>query len=162
MYEDATILIRAATAADLPTIGQLGALLVTLHHDLDAARFLAPSPETPTGYAEFLGTQLGEANAGVLVAVRAGQVIGYAYVTMEGTDWMTLRGPAGVLHDIVVDPACRGAGVGHHLLGAALAWFRARQAPRVVLGTAARNVAAQRLFEGAGFRRTMVEMTREL
>jgi RimJ/RimL family protein N-acetyltransferase len=31
-----------------------------------------------------------------------------------------------------------------------------------VLSTAARNEAAQRLFERVGFRRTMVEMTREL
>jgi ribosomal protein S18 acetylase RimI-like enzyme len=31
-----------------------------------------------------------------------------------------------------------------------------------VLGTAQKNEAAQRLFERLGFRRTMVEMTREL
>jgi RimJ/RimL family protein N-acetyltransferase len=31
-----------------------------------------------------------------------------------------------------------------------------------VLSTADRNEAAQRLFERAGFRRTMIEMTREL
>jgi len=42
-----------------------------------------------------------------------------------------------------------------------LAWLEARGAPRVVLSTAAGNEAAQRLFAGAGFRRTMVEMTRE-
>jgi hypothetical protein len=34
--------------------------------------------------------------------------------------------------------------------------------PRVVLGTADSNHAAQRLFTALGFRRTMVEMTREL
>ena len=38
----------------------------------------------------------------------------------------------------------------------------ARGAPRVVLSTAERNEAAQRLFARAGFRRTMLEMTREL
>ena len=32
----------------------------------------------------------------------------------------------------------------------------------IVLSTAARNETAQRLFESSGFRRTMVEMTREL
>jgi len=31
----------------------------------------------------------------------------------------------------------------------------------VVLSTADRNAAAQRLFESAGFRRTMIEMTRD-
>jgi len=32
----------------------------------------------------------------------------------------------------------------------------------VVLSTAERNAPAQRLFASAGFRRTMIEMTREL
>jgi RimJ/RimL family protein N-acetyltransferase len=34
-------------------------------------------------------------------------------------------------------------------------------APRVVLSTATQNEAAQRLFAAAGFRATMIEMTRE-
>jgi ribosomal protein S18 acetylase RimI-like enzyme len=45
---------------------------------------------------------------------------------------------------------------------AAIEWLRSRGAPRVVLGTAERNSAAQRLFEKLGFRRTIIEMTREL
>jgi ribosomal protein S18 acetylase RimI-like enzyme len=65
-----------------------------------------------------------------------------------------------VLHDIVVDPAQRRNGVGRMLLEATLAALEARGAPQIVLWTADRNEAAQRLFAGAGFRRTMVEMTR--
>ncbi len=75
---------------------------------------------------------------------------------------MSLRGAAGVLYDIVVDPAYRKQGVGRMLLDATLEALRARGAPRVVLSTAERNAAAQRLFDRAGFRRTMIEMTREL
>jgi ribosomal protein S18 acetylase RimI-like enzyme len=75
---------------------------------------------------------------------------------------MTLRGPAGVLNDIVVDPAHRGEGVGRALLDATLATLEAQGAPRVVLSTAEQNHAAQQLFARAGFRRTMIEMTREL
>jgi RimJ/RimL family protein N-acetyltransferase len=41
-------------------------------------------------------------------------------------------------------------------------WLHRRGAPRVVLWTADRNSAAQRLFERLGFRRTMIEMTKEL
>ena len=48
------------------------------------------------------------------------------------------------------------------LLDAALAFFKSRGTPRAVLSTAARNETAQRLFEAAGFRRTMIEMTVEL
>jgi ribosomal protein S18 acetylase RimI-like enzyme len=75
---------------------------------------------------------------------------------------MSLRGPAGVLYDIVVDPAHRGQGIGRALLEATLNALKTRGAPRVVLSTAERNESAQRLFERAGFRRTMIEMTREL
>ena len=153
---------RPAAPADLPALGRLGALLVRLHHGFDAERFIAATPRTEAGYASFLATQLDEPSVVVLVAERDGAVLGYTYAGVEGYDYMALRGPAGVLYDIVVDPAHRAEGVGRLLLDATLAALAARGAPRVVLSTAARNEPAQRLFARAGFRRTMVEMTREL
>ncbi len=154
--------IRPATPADLAATGRLGALLVRMHHDFDPERFIAATPQTERAYASFLGAQLEEPNVVILVAEQGGEVIGYTYAGVEGYDYMALRGPAGVLHDVVVDPAHRGHGVGRMLLGATLAALKARGAPRVVLSTAERNEAAQRLFARAGFRRTMIEMTREL
>jgi len=50
---------------------------------------------------------------------------------------------------------------GRALLDATLEALKAKGAPRVVLSTAERNESAQRLFARAGFRRTMIEMTRE-
>jgi ribosomal protein S18 acetylase RimI-like enzyme len=155
------VTIRPAAPGDLPAIGRLGALLVRMHHELDPERFIAATPRTEQGYASFLGTQLDEPNVVVLVAEQDGQVLGYTYAGLEGRDYMALRGPAGALYDIVVDPAHRGRGVGSMLLDATLAALEARGAPRVVLSTAERNEPAQRLFDRAGFRRTMVEMTRE-
>ena len=157
-----TVVIRAAAPSDLTIIGRLGALLVRTHHDFDPKRFIAATPQTERGYASYLGDQLEETSVVVLVAEREGAVVGYTYAGAEGFDYMSLRGPAGVLYDIVVDPAHRGHGVGSMLLDATLAALEARGAPRVVLSTAERNEAAQRLFERAGFRRTMIEMTREL
>jgi ribosomal protein S18 acetylase RimI-like enzyme len=153
--------VRPAARADLPAIGRLGALLVRTHHDFDPARFIPATPQTERGYASYLGTQLEEPSVVVLVADRDGQVVGYTYAGVEGYDYMSLRGPAGVLYDIVVDPAHRGHGVGRMLLDSTLAALEARGAPRVVLSTAERNEPAQRLFARAGFRRTMIEMTRE-
>jgi ribosomal protein S18 acetylase RimI-like enzyme len=155
-------IVRRATSADLLEIGHLGALLVKEHYDFDPQRFLAARPGTPEGYASFISTQLEEPDKAVIVADDKGDVIGYAYAAVEGYDYMALRGPAGVLHDIIVDPEHRGRGVGRLLLGAALEFFRSRGVPRVVLSTAERNEAAQRLFASMGFRQTMVEMTREL
>ncbi len=155
-------IIRRATPADLPMIGRLGALLVGEHHGFDPQRFLALSRGTPEGYASFISTQLEDPDAAVLVADEGGDVIGYAYAAVEGYDYMALRGPAGVLHDVIVDPEHRGRGVGRLLLNASLEFLRSRGVPRGVLATAERNEAAQHLFASTGFRRTMIEMTREL
>jgi ribosomal protein S18 acetylase RimI-like enzyme len=154
-------IIRPAARADIPTLGRLGALLVRMHHELDPARFIAATPRTERGYGSWLGSQLDVPNVVVLVAELKGQVVGYVYGELVGADYMSLRGPAGALHDIVVDPAHREQGIGRELLEAAIAALEARGAPRIVLSTAARNEPAQRLFERAGFRRTMIEMTRE-
>ena len=154
--------IRPATRADAGALGRLGARMVEMHHDFDARRFLAPGAGTARGYGGFLASQILEPAAIVLVAERAAQVIGYAYGTVEGVDYMALRGPAGALHDVIVDAAQRRDGVGRALVLALIAAFTARQVPQVVLSTAARNQAAQAFFAALGFRPTMVEMTREL
>jgi ribosomal protein S18 acetylase RimI-like enzyme len=154
--------VRPATPPDLPAIGRLGAELVRTHHALDRARFMAPSAKTAEGYTSFMGSQLTRSDVVVLVAEEGGEVVGYCYAGIEGRDYMSLRGPAGVLHDLVVDPACRGRGVGGLLLDSMLRELAARGAPQVVLHTASPNHAARRLFARAGFRDTMVEMTRDL
>jgi ribosomal protein S18 acetylase RimI-like enzyme len=156
------VIIRPAAPADLAVLGRLGALLVRVHHAFDPQRFIEAQPRTEQLYASFLGGQLREPDVIVLVAERGGEVLGYTYAGVEGNDYMALRGPAGVLHDIVVDPAHRGQGVGRMLLDATLAALASRGAPRFVLSTADRNEPAQRLFARAGFRRTMIEMTREV
>lgn len=156
------VAIRPAQRADTTAIGRLGALLVRLHHDFDPQRFIAATPGTERGYGSFLDSQLGDPDIVVLVAEREGELLGYTYAGVEGMDYMSLRGPAGMLYDIVVDPAHRGHGIGRLLLDATLAALAQKGAPRVVLSTAEQNGTAQRLFAHAGFRRTMIEMTREL
>lgn len=156
------ITIRPAVPADTLALGRLGAMLVALHHDFDQERFIAATPETARGYAAFLAQELDRAGVVVLVAQDgAGEVIGYVYGELEGHDWMSLRGPAGVIHDILVDTGQRGRGVGRLLLEAMVAALTDAGAPRVLLSAASHNEAARKLFASAGFRPTMVEMTRE-
>jgi ribosomal protein S18 acetylase RimI-like enzyme len=154
--------VRRALSSDLSSLGRLGALLVEAHHPLDPQRFLAASDRTPAGYASYLATKLEDLDAAILVADHDGDVVGYAYAEVQGYDYMSLRAPAGVLHDVIVDPRHRHRGIGRLLVEAALEYLKSRGAPRVVLSTAERNHAAQRLFASMGFRRTMIEMTREL
>lgn len=154
------VAIRRAVMADEPALGRYGGALMRQHHDLDPRRFIrSENPEA--GYGRFLASQLVEPECVVLVAERAGEVVGYAYAGLEPMSWKDLREACGYLHDVFVDPDARGARIGEHLVRAAIEWLEAQGVPRVVLMSAARNEGAQRLFERLGFRRTMVEMTRE-
>jgi len=154
-------LIRRAEARDLPSLGRLGALLMQTHYDFDRARFLAPGTSPEAGYAAFLGSQLALDSAVLFVAEEGGQVVGYVYAGIEERSWKELRDRAGFIHDVAVDETARRAGIAHALIEAAAAWLVAAGMPRVMLWTAEHNHAAQTLFTRLGFRRTMIEMTRE-
>jgi ribosomal protein S18 acetylase RimI-like enzyme len=154
--------IRPARAGDLADLGRLGALLVAEHYEFDPKRFLAPLPEMPQRYGEFLEAQSEGPDRFVLVAEQGEAIVGYVFGGIEGADYMVLRGPAGVIYDLVVDPGHRRQGIGRMLMEAALHRLTERGAPRAVLSTAEKNFDAHRLFEREGFRRTMIEMTREL
>jgi ribosomal protein S18 acetylase RimI-like enzyme len=158
---DPDLTIRRAEERDLPALGRLGAALVRGHHAFDPPRFMAPMPNVEEGYAWFLGSQLDEPDAVVYVAERAGAVVGYVYAGIEPQSWKELRDAAGFVHDVVVEEAARGQGIGRRLVEEAARWLEAHGAPRVMLWTAQANGPAQRLFEALGFRRTMIEMTRE-
>jgi ribosomal protein S18 acetylase RimI-like enzyme len=158
----ADLVIRRAARPDLPALGRLGAALLREHHAFDSHRFMTPGASPEEGYAWFLGTQLDEQEVTVLVAERAGDVLGYVYAGIEPQSWKELREEAGFIHDVVVDERARGTGVATRLVEAALEWLRGRGAVRVLLWTAEQNTAAQRLFARLRFRRTMIEMTREL
>jgi ribosomal protein S18 acetylase RimI-like enzyme len=160
--------VRPATRADLPAVARLAALLVRLHHAFDPARFLCLEPLEP-GYARFLGGELDDDDAVILVAVtrdpassdEAERVIGYTYGRLEPRDWNELLDACGKIHDVYVDEAARGRGAAKALVEAMVERLESKGAPRVVLLSATPNVAAQRLFAKLGFRPTMVEMTRE-
>ena len=155
--------IRSAEKRDLEVLGRLGAMLMRTHYAFDPHRFLAPRDWSEEGYAWFLGSVLDSEDGRIFVAERNGIVSGYVYVALEPLSWKELRGPAGFIHDVAVADEARREGIATALMEAAIAWLRERGAPRVILGTAARNTAAQALFTRRfGFRETMLEMTLEL
>ena len=156
------LLIRPAERRDLAALGKLGALLMRAHYAFDPQRFLAPGAGAERGYASFLGSLLDSDTDAVFVAEQDGSVAGYVYVALEPLSWKELRGPAGFIHDVAVEESARRHGIATQLMETAMTWLRERNAPRVILWTAAPNAAAQQLFRRLGFRDTMIEMTMEL
>jgi ribosomal protein S18 acetylase RimI-like enzyme len=156
-----SVLIRTATRADLPVVARLAAKLVRYHYALDPKRYLLAEP-LEEGYEHFLGGELKSKRAVVIVATREdGAIIGYAYGRMEPRDWNDLLEACGKLHDVYVDESARRLGAGALLVRETCARLEALGAPRVLLLTAAQNDEGQALFAKLGFRRTMIEMTRE-
>jgi ribosomal protein S18 acetylase RimI-like enzyme len=155
-------MIRRAAPVDLPALGALGAHLMRFHYGLDPRRFLSPGDDPESGYAWFLETQLQEPESVIFIAELNGAVAGYVHAGLEPISWKELRGPAGFIYDIVVTEHARRSGIATELMKAGIGWLREHGAPRAMLWTATGNIAAQRLFEAFGFRRTMTEMTLEL
>ena len=154
------LVIRPALRNELPAVAALAAKLVHLHHAFDGARFFVPE-RVEEGYAWWFGKELDRPEVVLLVAARGERVVGYAYGRLEERDWNQLLDACGALHDLWVEDDERRAGVAATLVEATVAALREKGAPRVVLHAAAENAAAQALFARLGFRRTMVEMTRE-
>lgn len=161
MSDAAPIVIREATAGDADALGRLGAALTRLHYSFDAQRFITPGPNLEEKYGRFLVSHMASDQYVVFVAERAGEVVGYVWAGIEPKSYKELRDTAGFVHDVLVAEHSRGTGTGERLVEAAAEWLTARGMPRVMLWTAAKNEYAQRLFERLGFRRTMIEMTRE-
>jgi ribosomal protein S18 acetylase RimI-like enzyme len=154
--------VRAATREDLPAVARLAAQLVRYHHGLDPNRFLLVEP-VEEGYAHFLGAELRSPRAVVLAAEETATraIVGYAYGRLEPRDWNMLLDAHGALHDVLVASEARKHGLGERLVRAMCARLEELGAPRVVLHTAVQNQEAQALFARAGFRPTMIEMTRD-
>jgi ribosomal protein S18 acetylase RimI-like enzyme len=153
--------IRHADRDDLPRVAQLAAQLVRLHHSFDPRRFFLEEP-VERGYEWWLGRELENADAIILVATLGEEIVGYAYATVEKRDWNLLLDRYAGLHDVFVDDTARVRGVAEKLLRALLAEAKQRGAPRVVLMSAVQNASAQRVFARVGFRPTMIEMMCEV
>ena len=81
------ITIRPATPDDAAALGELGALLVRIHHEFDPQRFMSPLGGIEQGYGRFLASQIDREDSIVLVAEGNGQITGYVYATLEDRSW---------------------------------------------------------------------------
>lgn len=150
--------LRPATAADVVALGRLAAELVRAHHADDPERFLLPSG-VEESYRRWLGSELRNDDAIVLVAEAGAEIIGYVYGRLERGDARMLLEQHAALRQLLVSRRARRQRVAHALVRRFVSIASERGMSRVVLHTATTNVRAQGLFRQLGFAPTMLEMT---
>jgi ribosomal protein S18 acetylase RimI-like enzyme len=92
--------------------------------------------------------------ADLLVAVRAGRVVGTATYCVPGSRWAEIAGPdEGEFRMLAVATHERGMGIGTALVQECMTRARAAGAHRLVMSTTQQMAAAHRLYERLGFHR---------
>lgn len=141
--------LRSASAADLPAVEALSRAAHTDTRFFKDANF--PADRAAELYAEWIRRDFREHRIFTLDtnAAPAG------YVTCQ-IDPAARLARIGL---IAVAPAARGSGHGRRLLQGALAWFHSSGCTEVRVVTQASNLAAQRLYQSAGFKTAEVAAT---
>ncbi len=137
-------LIRPVAPADLEDLVRLLGVLFSIEADF------RPDPARQRrGLARMLEDP---ARRLVLLAEREGAIVGM--ITVQLVVSTAEGGDAGLVEDLVVDEACRGAGVGRRLLDEAEEWARAQGATRLQLLADRENEPALRFYARQGWSST--------
>jgi ribosomal protein S18 acetylase RimI-like enzyme len=143
------LVVRAARETELDRIGELTAEAFAEGADpeylkvLRDARTRFESPATTLFVAHDDGAEDTQ------------DLLGAVVYAAPGSPWQDLaEGDEAEFRMLATDIAARGRGVGEALVRACVELARQSGAPRLVLSTAGRMVAAQRLYERLGFTRS--------
>ena len=153
-------LIRQARPGDEQRVAEFAIRLFDQHVEYDPERFSTFA--NVEGAARFYRSRFETPDSAVLVAEVDGEVVGFAYLERDELNYAELLRDGAWLHDIYVDESARAEGIGRDLINAATEAAKRMGAKKLLLTVAAKNAIAQQVFEKAGFRRTMVEMTLNL
>ncbi len=155
--------IRDARQDDLEAVGRLAGQLVRMHHAYDGARWML-GDDVETGYARYFATQLERSDTIVLVAEDEGngEIVGYAYASLEERNWTELRDACGRLHDAFVVERARRQGLARAMLLECVRRLTALGTPLAVTTVAWQNEVSQALLRSMGFRPVVMEFAKEL
>jgi GNAT superfamily N-acetyltransferase len=120
----------------------------------DAYRVFYEQPSDLARARDFLHQRLHAGDSVIFVALRDDVAFGFAQLYPSFSSVATQR--IWILNDLFVVPHARGQGVAQALLRHAQHWGEETQAKRLVLTTAIRNAAAQRVYEKLGWQRDTV------
>lgn len=141
--------IRPARRSDVPQLKKIAAGSYVYSRYFFDRRF--PDAICAKFYANWIEKSVRGYSDAVLVAAKGSKVLGYISCSMRAGS------KAGI--DLVsVAPGAEGAGVGKALVRASLDWADARGAGTMEVVTQGRNYAAQRLYQGCGFKTRKLEL----
>jgi GNAT superfamily N-acetyltransferase len=146
-----TIEIRFVERAEASAVARLAQEVHAFHSAALPELFQPPTTIVVTpADIERLATQPGQL---LLVAVRAGEIVGYAHAEVQEVPATRLKRASAILHlhAMGVTAAHRGAGVGRALLAAIRDAAAARGLAGVSLEVYAFNAAARAFYEREGF-----------
>ena len=152
--------IRRARAGDERRVAEFAIRLFDQHVEYDAERFSTFA--NLDGAARFYLSRFETPDSAVFVAEIENEIVGFAYIERDPLNYAELLENGAWLHDIFVDEHARAEGAGKGLINAAAEAAKELGAEKLLLTVAAKNNAAQQVFEKAGFRPTMMEMTLNL
>lgn len=150
--------IRTGTIHDHEAVSRIAAELSGIHARALPERFRHATDPMPLDYYRSL---VEGADASVIVAERAGGVVGYEVLRLQETPPIEILKPRRFvfISDLAVAEAARGQGIGRILVDAALAWAREQGASSIELGVYEFNESAIAFYEHLGFgtiKRTMM------
>ncbi|MGD9690119.1 MAG: N-acetyltransferase family protein [Phycisphaerales bacterium] len=155
------MLVRSATAADVPAVLPMVAAICALHEGLDPERY-AMLPDVVARYERWLPQRATDPRSVFLVAEHEGRVIGFLVASIERNIPIYRLDEYAFIHDTWVEPGHRRRGVARELVREAVERFRALGVRQVRLETAGENEPARRLFASCGFRAGTIDMLRSL
>jgi len=159
------ITITSASAADAPALADLFIGHITAHPEyishgeiqmgvgvgtVQGDRFVAcPAPDAREKWMKYILAEMrDDAISQVWKAVDArGAIMGFCVADIEGNRDYSF----GMVGDVLVNPQCRGNGLGNTLLQRAISWLRSKGIQDIYLESGKDNHNAHRFFEKRGF-----------
>jgi len=163
------LIVRAATAADVPGVLPMVGAICRMHQELDPARFPMRA-DVVERYAAWLPERAVDPRSVFLVAAEsksgddaAGErLVGFLVAGVEANIPIYRVAAYGFIHDVWVEPDSRGKGAARAMVEQAVRRFGEIGVREVRLETAAMNDGARALFLACGFRIASVELMKTL
>ncbi len=154
--------IRASTTDDTAAIERLIIEMQEFERRIDPR--LLPGDEMASPYRRDMEERCRAQDGTVLVAVRAGEILGFVAVQarVPSVELDQAPGDYALISDLAVDSRWRSRGIGRRLIGAAEAFARNRGATELRIAVLAGNEPASHVYSSMGYEPYLHVLTKPL